>query len=627
MDELRLIWKEFVRNGDDKIKYSRCAFETLRRRTCFRFGAIMDFLQDSSLNVKGSGNLGEYFGHLAVAAPKFSIKMCNWDKFFDAVHHKILFGDLQDQELWQITKHLKGLLWRSWKTAGDIQTQKASLRAYKAVWHGLVSTGMPNLGSHQRENYLRLASEILLLPSESQFASSSKAQLVNDNQDLDEFKSSVIQELLKNDINLVDRMTRNEQKYFKFVCLDILARCPTWKTASLVPSMTKSLARHSLIPGLASESYQLLLNTWLECLRECKHMRATFLTTDSNWNSVYAILANNLPPDWLSNHFKHMDSTIICHILLRHWLPKYIPAIESRRAHMMQSVYADFEEHSRNWTVVSPGMTALIRPFVMLVYRWLARGLPTKKPLQIIVDLVQKIYGPEAVLILLRGIRYDQTTRKLERTWTAPTEMVIGSIYKLLESDPLRALQLFRHTQMNPENAQKVTLDLISKAGMTREDVHHLITSNEDMKPQPVSLSPATLQFLNYEPSASSRTIWLSRDDLLDCIAIEFALNPHRSSRAAFRDVCSIYQLLRAKKIPPRSGFAMALVHVGIIRPLEASQWVSTVKLQWILKIVSAVEGPGVADKVDRLAWLWRGTLLQHWAKQKRKKAIARKWR
>ena len=106
------------------------------------------------------------------------------------------------------------------------------------------------------------------------------------------------------------------------------------------------------------------------------------------------------------------------------------------------------------------------------------------------------------------------------------------------------------------------------------------------------------------------------RVELLNRMALAYAKAPHLHQRRAFRKVHACYLLLRSGHLPLRPDLIRAMTHAGVIRYLQAGEWVSTARFTWILNLVRQVEGQDVADKLDRLVWDWRGEVLDRRRRQ-----------
>jgi hypothetical protein len=95
-------------------------------------------------------------------------------------------------------------------------------------------------------------------------------------------------------------------------------------------------------------------------------------------------------------------------------------------------------------------------------------------------------------------------------------------------------------------------------------------------------------------------------------LALEFAHSPHLSPRAALRYVHWCWLGLRCFGLPLTPQMSRAFVHAGITRSLQAGQWVSSLKLKWILERVSELEGREVANELDVAVFSWRGKIIEN---------------
>ena len=112
-------------------------------------------------------------------------------------------------------------------------------------------------------------------------------------------------------------------------------------------------------------------------------------------------------------------------------------------------------------------------------------------------------------------------------------------------------------------------------------------------------------------PASPNSPDLLSRLNLLERMCLAYARAAHLPPRLAFRKVRHCYLIVRRERLGPISpAVTHALVQAGITRPLQDVTWVSTVKLQWILGLVRRVEGDEVADQIDMVVYQWRGMVL-----------------
>ena len=106
------------------------------------------------------------------------------------------------------------------------------------------------------------------------------------------------------------------------------------------------------------------------------------------------------------------------------------------------------------------------------------------------------------------------------------------------------------------------------------------------------------------------------RTDTLNRMALAYAKSPHLLPRQAFREVYDCYLALKRERLPLTPDLTKALTHAGVVRFLQAGQWVSTARFTWSLGLVRQIEGQEVADKLDKLVWDWRGELIDQRRRQ-----------
>ena len=104
---------------------------------------------------------------------------------------------------------------------------------------------------------------------------------------------------------------------------------------------------------------------------------------------------------------------------------------------------------------------------------------------------------------------------------------------------------------------------------------------------------------------------------LLERMAVAYSSASHISPRMALRYVRECYALQVKECLGcPSVVMIRALTRAGLIRPLEAGQWVSTTQVRWILSLVHANESPEVANQIDETVYKWRGANVRKSAPQ-----------
>ena len=103
-----------------------------------------------------------------------------------------------------------------------------------------------------------------------------------------------------------------------------------------------------------------------------------------------------------------------------------------------------------------------------------------------------------------------------------------------------------------------------------------------------------------------------ARAEVLQRMAISYSTAVHLTPRMAFKYVyqCYVYHM-REKLGTVGRGMVLSLIRSGIVRLLQEGQWVSTMRLTWILNLVRKSEGDQVADQIDRVIYDWRGKVIK----------------
>ena len=123
-----------------------------------------------------------------------------------------------------------------------------------------------------------------------------------------------------------------------------------------------------------------------------------------------------------------------------------------------------------------------------------------------------------------------------------------------------------------------------------------------------------------------------ARIELLGRMALAYSMAPHLNPRTAFRFCHRCYTRQMKERLRPRSAtviMANAFTRAGLIRPLEAGKWISTMQVRWILTIIQSTQGTDVANRVDRIVYKWRSAVgkraLADWQAQREARYFAAK--
>ncbi|KAI7509378.1 hypothetical protein KC347_g5268 [Hortaea werneckii] len=133
---------------------------------------------------------------------------------------------------------------------------------------------------------------------------------------------------------------------------------------------------------------------------------------------------------------------------------------------------------------------------------------------------------------------------------------------------------------------------------------HQEVTTTNDLSASPQQPQPL------YYPDGSPRLAGLPRCslptpliDLIHLVAYAYATQPHTSSRVAFRRVWDCYRFLQDRGAPLSQLLSRSLVQAGLLRPLKERKYLPLEQTRFVLSLVSRLEGPQVAERLDRLVW------------------------
>ncbi|KAL8874386.1 MAG: hypothetical protein Q9174_000285 [Haloplaca sp. 1 TL-2023] len=99
---------------------------------------------------------------------------------------------------------------------------------------------------------------------------------------------------------------------------------------------------------------------------------------------------------------------------------------------------------------------------------------------------------------------------------------------------------------------------------------------------------------------------------LLNRMALAYAYAPHLQPNIAFNFVHECWALHEPDRFGPvGSSMIRAVVHSGIVRPLQEGQVMSYARLNWILQQVAQVEGTERMRSLGSIVWEWRSTVIR----------------
>lgn len=234
----------------------------------------------------------------------------------------------------------------------------------------------------------------------------------------------------------------------------------------------------------------------------------------------------------------------------------------------------------------------LTTPYVDLITILAENKQNCERALNDILNLLVQFYTPQLIYrIAMRLIH--------QRRFHIPPAIAVRMINYLVDSgNPGYALRLFQAcTDVWPSMCPELIFALIDKRPVRTEQLFTILN-----RPEFSNSLPYTLR----DSDSPTNTLSQERVDLIHHIAYALAKSPHFTPREAFRRVRDCMQYLQDRGAPLSSLMSRALVMSGIVRSLQAKQWLSTIRTTWILAYVRKLEGDDVADQLDKMAYRWR---------------------
>ncbi|KAI9673990.1 MAG: hypothetical protein M1817_002196 [Caeruleum heppii] len=222
-------------------------------------------------------------------------------------------------------------------------------------------------------------------------------------------------------------------------------------------------------------------------------------------------------------------------------------------------------------------------------------------------DIARQLLG------LLRGLsrlkEHASTIQHLMNSSVSVSpDMLAAELSRISRSDAALAFAILRDQQMSSRGrallacCEDLMVALVDNPGLHPDDLFTLVKRDR--------------QLLSRSPPARVR--------LVNRMASGFAHAAHLNPRVAFRYVYGCYAFLKRTSSPLTANISRALTHAAITRPLLEGQWVSTMKLRFVLGVVRQLEGGKVADDLDEIVFGWRGAIVSTPEYRQRAQRMAR---
>lgn len=349
------------------------------------------------------------------------------------------------------------------------------------------------------------------------------------------------------------------------------------KTACrVIVETTKALINHTTCLPEANVPLIKLLDQWWSWIRRCKWLER--LEHGSNKRHLERLLTGKQPVI-VATYLRHLNDTEVANFILRRDYGDGMNFDDRPRAtDLFHKMCQDHEDQS---------------PFVSMLraaHRYSELG---DRKLQRTFRLLQMLQKSKSIVDIIVGLRRvdikisEQVILHTIRTglhWEHHRAEAIFAVYPELPLE--KCPELAERMVMNPMRYPKEALWLYT-------------TRHPDWRAHGCRDHPKNIT---------------ARAQLLQRMALAYSTAPHLTPRMAFRLVYLCY----TRHIRENLGqinfsrvTVLALVRAGVVRSLEHGQWVSTERIQWLLKLIRKFESSDVADEVDRAIYVWRGIVIR----------------
>ena len=550
---------------------SRLAFNKLLK-VGPHMGTLLSFLEDSSLNAPEAHNLLKLLERLTEQFPitKETTVLANW------IRRQIVLGLLSENEITSFVKFACSIP----NTAGN---DSLKLNVLEMIWDGLRSSPVRKIHDLEGQTLNALLGSLshgTLTPKLRDMGSeivrhSSLLQL----QHMDASVSTFLELLTTSWDKMGDNGEREtNQSHVCVRVMELLDILPRELTTACLTSLTRRLVQRCRLMPDDGSSCMGLLNVWWHTLFTSKVFET--IESSSKWSTLERFLSYQ-KTEIFGSYLRFFDDEKKLLIIKRHWL---VPQ-RTRNHAMIVSKVPLIENRLEELC----GAGESVSPFLIFL---LANRYVTLKS-----DIVSRLLSLLRILdkpnIIAEIIRFS-------RTWNIHinAQVICDEITEHLKKTPSTALNLFRMYPWLPlEACPGLAAYIVSTPILDHDYVFRLWSSR----------TANAVSF--YE---SSGRLPEARRQLFQTIALAFADAAYLIPRQAFRKVHRCYLIFRKERLGPLTPeMSRALTIAGVTRQLQVCQWVSTMKLKWILSHVRETEGDEVADNMDEIVYRWRGDVIR----------------
>lgn len=605
-NELEALWSEVGIEPQHKVLFSQMAnthFLDNLHTPGMGFRTLFSFFRNPKLNVPEARNIMTFVNQVK----EKGIPQVRLGELINRIRDSLRLGTMTVPELRAVMDSIPGLCAKTCQ--GDLEAvNNWQFGAYWAIWRGMTSCKILPIEKFDKAIIRKMAESLLSLKDPPGISDAGKLGKISASSHTDPalFRLEVYRQLWP-----ASSYVEPHDFVSHFVSWiqsldEVYTEGPDRTPGQLRPDVLKSLL-DSLDAGRAQEimadttsalltvgdnitmddRHRRLLRFWFVTISQTRHrFRDIFISESSPVHRIDPIVA--IP------YLKTFHVDTICRLWMRCWLPQYVAEDGGTKQWKarQKGVRRFFEERRR---LPSKDEPRQITPFFDAICALEAKGLPYETAISKAVELIFAMYGPLIAHKLHKKAVKESLTINDPRPFAAAIEAIAST-------SPMQALKYFKSSpEVWLSLCPRLPLALIQHDSLPRDELFALLDRR----------GPAIQSHRADKESTSNNQLSALDTELINIIAYAYANQTSRPTRHRFRNVYFCYLYMRDRGVPLSPLLSKAVVRAAITAPLENYEWVSTVKLRWVLRLVLSIEGPEVAERLDKLVWRWRGEVIR----------------
>ncbi|KAL1620362.1 hypothetical protein SLS54_006146 [Diplodia seriata] len=582
----------------------------LKPKTQPHYEALLGFLRNPKLNVPEARN----FKTVIDVAIQDGMDPQHLGQLIDSIRDSLRLGAMLPSELRKVVDSIPSLCAKVFPdpaVANDWQ-----LAAYWAIWRGMTSCRILPVDHFGTSIVRKIVESLLVLDTPPKVKGIAKPKMLRPSDAADPvlFRLEMYRRLWPtSDYARPDDLAAHLVSWIrKLRKLDICgSNCTSdglgWHVIkSVVQSMSSRKVREVITEATAlllpskdgvalDRETQNTVRLWFSCISQTSHFQHP-TTGHFDIFATRPALAGRIDPVSAIPCLECFPIDKIYQFWTRYWLLQYVEKDlgdkkkKKKKKHRMEEAQRALNSRMKQLDSAEDPRVALFFNAVVILN---GIGLPYKSALSKIVEFVVAMYGPD--------VAHDLHTRLVLARLPIDPRSSGAVIEAMSEVNPRQALKFFKAIpDVSLSLCPRLPLSLIEHGSLPRDELFALLNRNDPLARVPPE-----------HRHTMTNSLSTLRVELVHIIAHAYANQTAFPTRHRFRNVYFCYLWLRDRKAPLQPLLTKALVRAAITAPLENREWVSTVKLRWVLRLVRDIEGADVAGELDRLVWRWRGDVIR----------------